>query len=290
MSSIMAFDQTISEFKPVSRTPMAFKEEASNTARYIRNATDKEIIIGLSGGIDSEATCRAFIDAGIEFSVLIVKHLNDKNQHDIIRAFDFCKQQGIKNIYIHEIDIEKFINFDLDAYILDGYKTSRIYIFYQLYMLNTIEDLCGCAVLGNGKLRFSSVDNKTYIAFNKDIFIPVEFCHRHDMIHFPYFFMSTPGIIASYLNVDIVQYLTNDSSYFNIDPSKTVDVDNSFIDEKSLVFHAAWPEMSRRHKYDGFENVRSLFNSTQQKLSKTYSKQYISIEIAQARKQLGLTG
>ena len=84
MKSNIAFRYTDSiKFNPISRNIGTFREEAANAARYIRNSTDKEIIIAFSGGVESEAVCRAFIDAGIEFSVLIIKQLNNKNQNDM---------------------------------------------------------------------------------------------------------------------------------------------------------------------------------------------------------------
>ena len=144
------FDKLNLKFKPLSREVGTLYDELLSTVRFIRSSTDKPIMVCLSGGIDSEIICRAFLKAGIEFSVVTARHKNRTNDFDIQHARNFCKEFNIP-MRIVELDTEDYFVNRVEQHISNGYKSLNIYRYFQLFMLETIESLGGCAVIGSGE-------------------------------------------------------------------------------------------------------------------------------------------
>ncbi len=92
--------------------------------------------IFLSGGLDSEVACTTFIRRNLKFIPVIVKFSNGLNQHDIHRAFSFCKRWDITPIVI-EFDPVKFYRSKRWLRIAVDYQA---YTFYQQMLLSVIED------------------------------------------------------------------------------------------------------------------------------------------------------
>jgi len=114
-----------------------FREELkNNAARY----ADTFNLIYLSGGVDSEVTARAFLDAGVQFTPVIFIWVDSKdnvlNEHDTVYAFDFCSEFNLEPI-IRKFDIETFWSSDELYEYCDKYMTSspQILTYYKMVAL-----------------------------------------------------------------------------------------------------------------------------------------------------------
>lgn len=236
------------EFKPVSRTVLSFREECIETARYIKSQTNNPIMIALSGGIDSELVCRAFKDAGIAFTAVTFVYITNGvvcNPHDVKYAVEFCKEFNISQKLI-SLDFKNFIETGITKYIDQGYRSSSFADYIQLYYLEHVTELGGCMVAGELTPTFVRKNNELNLVYGSRFTIREEWCRKNNQIHFPFFFATTPEVMAVYINHPLMQFLSSDEIYFI--------GEHAYVDyEKPIIFHAAYPEMTKRVKLTGFE-------------------------------------
>lgn len=262
-------------FKPVRRSVGSWKTELINTAKRIGKASKKPLYLCLSGGIDSEVMALAFIEAKIPFKVLTLKHQTDTNIHDISYAERFCQDNNLEQIFV-EFDPSTFYQ----KYISD-YRSVSIFRYLQLLILETVESLGGTAVLGGGEQVYYTIDDKIYIKYDPGFVLPLEWCKKNKTIHYPYFHMHNSELLASYMQLDIISMLLDNPFYFKNHHFMSI--------EKILVYNGYWPNMARRTKYNGFEQIKE-----QRKLTEIILKEkhrdivpmYIPISIV--KQQLGI--
>jgi len=269
-------------FKKISRPIKSWEEEAVSNARYIKSKTDKPIIVALSGGIDSEVVCRSFLRAGIDFSVLTIKHKNNSNEHDITYAEHFCKTFNIKQTIIDGDPFILFGNDNIENYIGHGYIANNIFRYLQLFLLKTIHEMGGCAVLGGGEQLYRNVDDVICLKYTEDFLLTLEWIKNNNTLHFPYFFQTTPEMMSSYLEHELVKLLTSNPKYYRCPEN------SGFSPEKVIIYHSAFSDMDRRRKYHGFENIVDFRLKQQKMLSDRFPQKILHIPISSIKLELGI--
>lgn len=239
-------------FKPVTRPFGPWKEELIRTAQLIRNSTSKPLYLCLSGGIDSEVMALAFIEAGIPFTAFTLRHIGGTNNHDISFAIRFCKKHNIDQMFI---DIDPYTYFEK---YLTEYRTTNIFKYLQLFMLETIENLGGYAVIGAGEQIYYTVNEKIHIKYDPAYTLPLDWCKKNNTEHTTMFHLHNPELLASYMSIDIIDLLLKNPLYFRSHHVMSI--------EKILVYNGYWENMERRSKYNGFENILNFRNSLENKL------------------------
>jgi hypothetical protein len=269
------------KFKTISRLPKSWDEEVVETARYIKSKTPKPIIIALSGGIDSEVVCRAFLKAGIDFTVVTVKYKDNLNSHDIEYAERFCKKFNIKQTYI-DMDPFDFYENGIQKYINEGYKSTNLFRYLQLFLLEIIDNMGGCAILGGGEQIYYDIDNIVQIEHPESLLVSLEWTQNKNSIHFPYFFQTTPELTAAYLNHELIKLLTADPKYYKCEwwPGYSA--------EKTILYHSVFTDMERRRKFNGFENINKFRNTKQTLLKEKFPVNLVYTPISLLRTQLGI--
>ena len=84
-----------------------FREECVRAAENIRRSTHEEIFVLLSGGIDGEFICRAFLEAGYRVTPLIYRWPHQLNEEDLGYAYSFCDRFGLTP-ETREVDVVEF--------------------------------------------------------------------------------------------------------------------------------------------------------------------------------------
>lgn len=232
---------------------MTWRNECIRAAKLIRESNKEDIKVHFSGGIDSEIVARSFLLANIPFSVVICRHDNNKNLHDIKYAIKFCEENNVDYKFV-DLDRDWFINEGCIPYI-KKYKTSTISIPQYFY---TFERTGGCPVLGLGDIYLHKNYGRYYISEFKHIFSIFEYLNMNNMEGIPYFFKYTPELIISFLNIDIVKKWMKDNK--NI---------QDYICNRNIkheIYASEFPELVKRPKFHGYETVskyskkaRSLF-------------------------------
>lgn len=244
------------KFKPVSRQIKSWKEELLLSAKSIADSTDKPLYVLMSGGIDSEQVARVFLELKIDFTALTMTHKNKTNLHDIKDAIDFCTNHNIKQTFV-ELDTEYFFSQQIEKYINQGYRSTNVYHYLQLFLIDKLEELGGFGIGGAGEQVYYTVDNEVHLKINPHYTLGMDYCKNNNYQHNLWFNLSTPEIYASYLNIDLVKLLTKEPEYF---------VNHHYASfEKIIIYHSHWPKMKKRFKYSGFEYLQETMRDIKEK-------------------------
>lgn len=236
------------EFKPISRTLNTWKNELLITSESIANSTNKPIMICLSGGIDSEVLARSFLEKSIDFVAIIIRHTFGTNEHDIQYAIDFCNQNSVK-YKIVELDFERFLKVNIGDYIKQGYRGTNIFHYFQIYVLEMIEMLGGCAIMAAGEQLYYTINGIICQAWSPSFLMALQWCKNNNSQHYPFFFYQNSELFASYMEDDLLKVLLNNPRYYTTHMSRGISL------EKQLIYHSHWENMIRRPKLNGFEKM-----------------------------------
>ena len=248
------------KFYKTSRPVMPWRDELLNAARHIRNSTDRPLYLCLSGGIDSEVMARAFVEAGIKFEALTMRHMQYTNDHEVAYATEFCRKYNIKLHYL-PIDLTEFFVNIIPDYIAKGYNggVTTFSVYTYLYMIEAIYKMGGSAVIGMGEPVLRNIEGNVFMEFILYRYNTYKFLMDNpEHTHFPWFFLQTPELLAAYFNEPLVKLLTSDPSYYE---AKFPIWLQSL--EKSIVYHKHFPEMRRRGKGTGWERFRNAVPNLQ---------------------------
>ena len=244
------------KFKPISRKLKSWKEELLISAQDIVQKADRQIYVTMSGGIDSEQVARILMELNVDFKVLTIKHKQGTNAHDIMYAINFCKQYNIEQKIV-ELDINEFFSTGIEKYILQGYRSVNIYHYLQLFIIEALEELQGYGIGGAGEQVYYNINGMPHLKINPNYTLAMDYIKKNNLKHNFWLNLSTPEIYASYMQLDIINFLLQKPEYF-------VDHYAASI-EKILVYHQHWPEMRKRNKYSGFETLELSMRIPKQK-------------------------
>ena len=127
--------------------PVDWRAACIDTARLLRAASDHDLWVLSSGGIDSEVVLQSFMFAGIPVRVAITRFARDLNRHDIVHAIRFCEAHQLPYRLL-DIDIELF--FESGAALDYALRASCV----QPQLLHTMwamDQVDGYPILGSGE-------------------------------------------------------------------------------------------------------------------------------------------
>jgi len=293
------------EHSQAPRHTKSFRQECIEAVKAMRNSTDKQLLINLSGGVDSEMIARSMLEAGIDFEVQIWEFNNNLNDHDISYAHKFCDEYNIKRSII-KLDIEQFLQKEIFD-ICEKYPTP----FFAMPLQQKIVELTPdkyYSIFGEGHLIFyicnPSKEIELYGMFYKfddpniTKYKNIPFCfemenatnvsrfmHSKNKVGCPRFFKYTPNLMHSYITHPrfkewiLLHKMLNDGEslsklkkelYTN---KKKTDryLHKSFTSRpRKYMFYQEFPEMVDRIKYGGLEQVEDLKIETSKKLKQLY--------------------
>lgn len=188
------------QFSKATQTVLSYRDECIRTARLIKErAGNQTIWISYSGGIDSECVIKSFMEAGIAFKVATTKFKNELNEYDLYFARKFCRENNIK-LHEIEIDIEKFLENDLETYAFALNCNSPIFPSH----LKLWDQLDGFIVAGHGDPIFRRIESTNDWFFqvkeNEDtVYRYFKWRNRNGA---PGFYAYTPEMILSFMYTD----------------------------------------------------------------------------------------
>lgn len=279
------------QYKPATREIRPWRQEVIETARRIHAAAEgRPLVLGMSGGIDSEVAARAFTEAGIPYTGLSLRYVADYrgfNDHDVAYAKKYCADHGVKHIVV-EVNIEEFFKKKAEEYFEQGYRAVNLFRVTQLMVQELAESRGACSVMAGGEQLYVTENNdetgepEIYIKSNPDFSVPLQWCFDRGVRHFPYFFRQNPEVFAAYQRIDMIETMLRDPRYF-VNTLHTTSL------EKMMVYHANFPDMQRRKKFHGFEKFIVMRKRIQGRLIERFPDLYepIRIPIRQIRQQIG---
>ncbi len=127
--------------------PADWRAACLDTARLIRAATEADLWVLFSGGLDSEVVVQAFLFAGIPVRVAITRFADDLNRHDIAYAIRFCESHQVPYRML-DIDIRRF--FESGA-ALDYALRATCVQPQLLHTMWAMDQVDGYPILGSGE-------------------------------------------------------------------------------------------------------------------------------------------
>jgi hypothetical protein len=152
----------------------------------------------------------------------------------------------------------------------------------QLYILEHLESLGGFGVGGAGEQIYYTVNDTIHLKINPSYTIGREWCRRNNTWHQFWFNLDNPEIYAAYMQVNIIELLLQHPSYF---------INHHFASiEKMLILHNKWPEMQRRGKFSGFENIQFNYRNPKETSLRNQFPELVDlyIPIMTVKSQLGI--
>lgn len=268
-----------------TRPVMSFREECINAAKLIAEKTTKPIVVGLSGGSDSQMVCLAFREAGIPFKAIIVSMFDGgkmTNEYDIKTAYEFCKKYGIEYM-------ESFVGLE-GFYKTKGVEYAAKYgsASVAVEVQTSTMDFLGkdyCYIMAGGDIMFHpyqawitpDIEQPLMPFTNGKLTVPCWWQKPQPilqhMIASEYegtskFFLYTPELILSYLKDPAVQDFLNIANHgipypIAIQWLKGKDLWKLFqMIIKPMMTMREWPEMIPARKYTGFEKLQKMRDRT----------------------------
>jgi hypothetical protein len=260
---------------------VSLREEVNNTTKLIAKSTSRPLAVALSGGIDSEIICRSLHEQGIDFTIFIMRFSNEYNSKDIQWAFNFCSEHNI-DPKVLDIDIIKFMEQGTRNYIHGGYKSHEIFRYLQLWLMEQVSDQGYSLIMGGREEPITCYNDTAVVRYDPGHLMAHEWNRDHGNYHYPSFFETTPELMAAYLGSPIIKLICQDYNYF---------VEDSYgaSPEKILVLHHSWPEMKRRFKMNGFEQLHPIKNKHQKVLKlRMPTLENLHIPVVEIQQQLGI--
>ena len=253
----------------VEYIPTSFKDECLRTARLIGEAADKPILLGMSGGVDSEVTARSFLEMGVPFEAVYTNVIHNgiiANEHEVMYARSFIKKHNIK---YHEVNIEfsklvdrfkqiRATNDPAEPY----YKVNIGYLFNVMMFEPFCHDYF--CIRGGGDLVI-----KTHRSYNQSEPIKYglyigespntssiaifEMAHRKSVNAVNFFCYTPESWLAWLLDPDVRHWIKYEKALMG--PNGWM---NNYA-MKSFVLYKIWPDIDIRPKFTGYENIPEFY-------------------------------
>lgn len=260
---------------------MTWKEEVYAAARSISAAAQKRVWVCVNGGIDSEIASRAFSDQGLPFSALIVRYEDGSNAAAVSRVAAWCRERGVP-LEVVDLDTAAFVRTELIAY-AEQFHAVRPYRYLQIKLLSLVSDRDGFAVLGGGEQLYQA--DRTAIHLNpenvqfelsNETALPHRWCQQNGVEHEPYFYFSTPEIVAAYMELPLVSY-----ALAQPDPILRHPLSASMI--KRISYLGEWPDVRVRYRVQRSPRLRAMAEYLQTRFGDEFKKEVLSVPTVRAQ-------
>ena len=250
------------------------KQANADAALKIQKEADRlglDIYLLLSGGLDSEVAARAFLDAGVPFTAVVVKYKKNAqerawNFHESQFADRFCQQYSVTKIDLLLNPIEFFASDEVRE-IADIAQTRSGQLACSMWAAKQIKN--GYVVLGQGEPYLYRQFGKWWFREKELIASWHKFWMFSGIKGTAGFHQYTPDQMLAYLTDPLVQELIQSPETALIEP-----LNNASI--KQQLYQKHYPEANflTRKKYTGFEQMVQLDENIRSILIEKYSSHY----------------
>jgi hypothetical protein len=245
--------------------PVDWRAACVDTARLIRAATELDLWVLFSGGLDSEVVLQSFLFAGIPVRAAITRFADDLNRHDIAYAIRFCETHQVPYRLL-DIDIERFFaSGEALAYALRA-SCVQPQLLHTMWAMDQVD---GYPVLGSGECYLergpaepaAAADTRAGFAWKMLEKERIAGWYRHLMAAgragCAGFFQYDPANMLAFLRDPVVAALCEDRMPGIADTGKV----------KGIVYRRHFL-LEPRPKFHGFENVMHLDDALRPELAR----------------------
>lgn len=227
-----------------------FRQSELDVQFFYDNSNLKKIILCLSGGIDSESMCRAFLAAKICFEVVFLRFKDEFNQYDIKTNIEFCESKGIKHSFV-DLDIIDFYETGKYFDVAKKYECQSPQIAAHLWFLDQIDGVP--CMSGNPIAPIWQYDKWFFMGLPGELHSTYfKYFYINNREGIPWFFIYSPELIQSFFNLDCMKpylnkQITQPSNYTYLEKCK------SYIE-------GGFSVKPREDKLTGFELVKKYYD------------------------------
>lgn len=244
-------DQLECQYARCTREPADFKEECKTTARLIavqaKNIGRKPVLM-LSGGLDSEVMTMAFMEAGVDFSVVTYEFEAGLNSHEINYVNKFKGRHDLNHTF-YKFDIKAWLKSD-EAHTM--FKNTMVTSAGSLPHMKLIQHIWqegGVPVVGNGDLYLENTSNGWQYTEMEYMLAWHRFAIDNKILCSTAFFQHTPEIVLAAVRHPVFQRLGT-----GLNSSANIIFKNSRY-VKCEMYREIWPELEKRQKFHGAELI-----------------------------------
>jgi hypothetical protein len=223
----------------------SWRDECKRVAQELYDLHGNNLVLMLSGGLDSEVVFHSFLSLGIKPKVAILKYERNLNLHDINYALRLCASRYISPVIV-DVNVKNFFESELLNF-ANLTKCSSPQINLLLYQANKID---GIPILASGEnfLVRKEGQSKIYDLEESKIISIYDFFIKNSRESIPAFFQYTPEVMLSYLQ--------RESIYSWVENAKKDGYINSKKIKPSII--AEEFDIEPRGKLTGFELMGEL--------------------------------
>lgn len=231
----------------LNRRPLSFRVEALRATREIAQAAGaREILIFLSGGMDSETVAQAFLKSGVRFRPVIICFENGLNHHEVEPALKFCRRHRLKPQII-SFDLGRYVRSKWAKDVADRYPS---FIAYQVLMkvMTHLHDGRRLFVLGTAEPEGVYRRGRAFLnEFSDDVQLSL-FCSDRKLPAVCNFFFWSPELYMSILMSAPYCFFIEQrgSLYVHTKPLKEDLFQSTF-------------KVKKRRKHNGMELARTVY-------------------------------
>jgi len=254
-------DNVAYHFTRCTRQPGSFQEECRRTALTVyeeAKVVGREVYVLISGGLDSLAMVKGFVEAGVPFKTATYSFKNGLNEHELEHVRSLVAEHDLDNSYL-ELDALKWLK---SSEANEWFHKTNCCELGTLPLMKLMQhvwfDLGGYPVFGGGDMDVIKENEQWYYSRFESFLSRFWFSERFGLGTFVSFFQHTPEMVLSILNEPEIQRagLGNDK------------LANTVLNElkivKYKVMHRIWPGQRRRPKFGGTELIHNQIISTEE--------------------------
>lgn len=185
---------------------LGFVESLMETARTLVNRHGDRFRLFLSGGLDSEVACRAFVKAGLRFIPTTIRFSNDLNKEDFHMATALCQELGLEQEVL-DLDPTDFMRSGDWKRIAIEYQC---YTFYQQLLIGIAEKLSSPMITIDEIEITKSTDGWNFIKKEDQDGCWHRFVEKTGIPAYNNFYTYDVNTIVRFLKSPTIQQLVND--------------------------------------------------------------------------------
>jgi hypothetical protein len=256
------------------RKPGVAIDEAVLAARRIKDEFGPDIVLCMSGGIDSECMARAFLEARIPFRAAIARYMPQAlNEPDIQDAFKFCERFQIP-VKVFEIDLIRFFETEKKHLMYaEKFACRSPQLAVHMDLLDRVRaEMGGVPVLAGNpiEIEFDFVNARAVLCMTAEPHLSyLRYFSDQKTPGVPFFFSDSPELIYSFWQTPQFRHdlqmvaetylLTQQNGSATIPPRFENELKFSYLGKIRKYQQGGFDVRPRDCKRTGFEEAKSFF-------------------------------
>jgi hypothetical protein len=233
-----------------------FNKERLRVAQLQYNDLGKDLVLFVSGGLDSEIMVRSYVQQGLKPLCIVIRFIGDYNASDVNEAVSLLTELEVPY---------KIIDFDVKEFYFSGRAAELakeiqcqllpFLVFFEVSRKLNVPTVLGGELLieryrgANNSLKWVLRNLETYEAAH------VRFAKKYNIPFVIEWFNYTPELMLYYLEDFAIKDLVVDRTpYWSITPIK------------NMVLRRIVPGLRKKAKGTGYENLKALLHESKETL------------------------